>query len=153
VPYLFQGTGWPRAHPRSKEGFLVIGNMYIDTIIRIKNAVSRGKDKVKVPYSKFDESVLESLLKHGYLEEVSRKGRGTKRIVEAKLKYDKEDNSAISGVKIMSRPSQRVYIGWKDIRKSRQGYGNFFLSTPKGVMAGYEARKNKVGGEILFEIW
>ena len=131
----------------------LLGNMYTDSIIRIKNALVRKKDRVKIPYSRFDESVLEALVKRGYLEEISRKGRGVKRIVEAKLKYDKEDNSPISGMKIISRPSKRMYIGWRDIKKSHQGYGHFFLSTPKGIMVGSEARKNKIGGELLFEIW
>lgn len=127
--------------------------MYTDSIIRIKNALARNKDRVKIPYSRFDESILESLVKHGYLEEVVRKGRGVKRIVEVKLKYDKDDNSPISGMKIISRPSRRMYVGWRDVKRSHQGYGHFFLSTPKGIMVGQEARKNKVGGELLFEIW
>ncbi|OGY57233.1 MAG: 30S ribosomal protein S8 [Candidatus Colwellbacteria bacterium RIFCSPHIGHO2_12_FULL_43_12] len=127
--------------------------MYTDSIIRIKNALARNKERVKIPYSRFDESILESLVKYGYLEEISRKGRGVKRIVEVKLKYDKDDNSPISGMKIISRPSRRMYVGWRDVKRSHQGYGHFFLSTPKGIMVGKEARKNKVGGELLFEIW
>lgn len=127
--------------------------MYIDTITRIKNALERKKDKIKVPYSKLDESVLDSLLKHGFVHEVSRKGRGIRRVIEIKLKYDKEGESAISNVKFISKSSRRMYISWKDIKKSHQGYGHYFLSTPKGIMADFEARKNKVGGELLFEIW
>ena len=127
--------------------------MYIDTLIRIKNAMTREKDRVKVPYSQFEENVLESLVKTGYLNEIQKKGRGVKRVIEIKLKYDKEEKSRISDIKLISRPSKRVYVGWKDIKKSHQGYGNFFLSTPKGVMVDKEARRNRLGGELLFEIW
>ena len=131
----------------------LLGRMYIDTLIRIKNALQRKKEKIKVPYSRLNENVLESLVKHGYLEEIARKGRGVKRIIEIRLKYDKDEKPSVSGIKILSKSSRRVYLGWKDIRKSRQGYGNYFFSTPKGIMAGFEARRNKVGGEALFEIW
>ena len=127
--------------------------MYIDTLIRIKNALERKKERIKVSYSRLDESILESLVKHGLLEEASRKGRGVKRIIEIKLKYDKDNKPVISNIKILSKSSRRMYIGWKDVKKSRQGYGHYFLSTPKGIMAGCEARRNKVGGELLFEIW
>lgn len=127
--------------------------MYIDTLTRIKNALERKKERIKVPYSKLDESVLDSLVKHGFVEEVSRKGRGVRRIVEIRLKYDKEGESTISNIKLISKPSRRMYIGWKDIKKSHQGYGHYFLSTPKGIMVDFEARRNKVGGELLFEIW
>ncbi len=127
--------------------------MYIDTLTRMKNALERKKERIKVPYSKLDESILDSLAKHGFVEEVSRKGRGVRRIVEIKLKYDKEGESTISDIKLISKPSRRMYIGWKDIKKSHQGYGHYFLSTPKGIMADFEARRNKVGGELLFEIW
>lgn len=127
--------------------------MYIDTLTRIKNALQRKKERIKVPYSRLDEAVLESLVKYGYLEEVSRKGRGIRRIVEIKLKYDKDGEPTISNISFISKSSRRTYIGWKDIKKSHQGYGHYFLSTPKGIMVDFEARKNKVGGELLFEIW
>lgn len=127
--------------------------MYIDTLVRIKNALLRKKEKIKIPYSRLDENILLCLVKHGYLEEIVRKGRGVKRIIEIKLKYGQNEEPSVSGIKILSRSSKRVYLGWKDIRKSREGYGNYFFSTPKGIMAGFEARNNKVGGEALFEIW
>ncbi|MDE2144666.1 MAG: 30S ribosomal protein S8 [Patescibacteria group bacterium] len=126
--------------------------MYLNTLTIIKNGLERKFEKVKVPYSKNDLAVLELLSKRGYVDSVSRKGRGVKRIIEVKLKYN-NDNPQISGIKFISRPSRRIYVGYKDLRKSRQGHGHFILSTPGGVKDGYEARKDKVGGELLFEIW
>ena len=126
--------------------------MYTDTLIRIKNSLARGRDRVKIPYSRFDLEVLDTLMKAGYIDAVARKGRGARRIIEVKLKY-KGEEPAISGVKFVSRPSRRLYTGYREIKKSRQGYGNFLLSTPEGVMTDKEAKRKKVGGQILFEIW
>lgn len=127
--------------------------MYTDTLIRIKNSLTRGKERVKLPYSKFDLEVLETLAKSGYLESVARKGRGTKRIIEVKLKYKEGGSPSIMGIKFISRPSRRIFSGYRAIRKSHQGYGSYLLSTPQGVMTDAEARRKKVGGQVLFEIW
>lgn len=131
----------------------LLGNMYHDSLIRIKNAAMRGRSKVKLPYSTFDMNVLETLVKAGYIDAAQRKGRGVKRIIDVKLKYDEDGKPAISGIKFISRPSRRMYSGYKEIRQPRQGYGHYILSTPKGVMEGQEARQQKVGGQVLFEIW
>ena len=127
--------------------------MYLDTLIRIKNSLARGKERVKLPYSRFDLEVLDALSRVGYLDLVTRKGRGTRRIIEVKLKYSEDGLPSISGIKFVSRPSRRIYTGYREIKKSRQGYGNYVLSTPQGIMTEGEARKKKVGGQVLFEIW
>ena len=113
----------------------------------------RGRQKVKVPYSDFDMNVVETLTRAGYVESVQRKGRGTKRIIDIKLKYNEGGDPAISGIKFVSKPSRRMYMGYKDLSQSHQGYGRFVISTPEGVMDNNEARKKKVGGQVLFEIW
>ncbi|OGY60164.1 MAG: 30S ribosomal protein S8 [Candidatus Colwellbacteria bacterium RIFCSPLOWO2_01_FULL_48_10] len=126
--------------------------MYLNTLTKINNALRRGHERVKVPYSGLDFSVVESLAKYGYVDSVSKKGKGAKRIIEIKLKY-KDGEPAILGLKFFSRSSRRVYVGYRDMKKSRDGYGYYFFSTPKGIMTNIEARKSKVGGEMLFEIW
>ncbi|MEX2054310.1 MAG: 30S ribosomal protein S8 [Candidatus Colwellbacteria bacterium] len=127
--------------------------MYQDTLIRIKNALARGRRKVKVPYSSFDMNILDALVKAGYIESAQRKGRGVKRIIDIKLKYEKDGSPAISGVKFVSVPSRRIYSGYKGMKDSRQRFGHYLVSTPGGVMDGYEAKQKKVGGQVLFEIW
>lgn len=126
--------------------------MYTDTLTRIKNGVQKKMDRVKAPYSKLDMAITESLAAKGYIESATKKGRGVKKIIEIKLKYD-EDGPAISGIKFISKPSRKIYIKYQDMQRSRYGLGNFFISTSKGIMTEQEARKNKVGGKILFEIW
>ena len=127
--------------------------MYQDTLIRIKNALARGRQKVKVPYSTFDMNILEALVKAGYIESVQRKGRGVKRIIDIRLKYDEDGSPAISGIKFVSVPSRRLYSGYRSLKDSRQRFGHYLVSTPQGVMDGYEAKEKKVGGQVLFEIW
>lgn len=127
--------------------------MYWDSIIRVKNGLERGHERVKVPYSSFDMNIFESLANKGYIESASRKGRGVKRIIDVKLKYDDNGKPAISGVRFVSRPSRRLYSGYKELKSSRQGFGHYILSTPEGVFADDEAKKKKVGGQVLFEIW
>ncbi|MCL4406380.1 MAG: 30S ribosomal protein S8 [Patescibacteria group bacterium] len=125
--------------------------MYIQTLIKIKNALLSGKKSLKVPFSKMDMAVLEALVKSGYLASVEKKGRSLKKVIAIELKDDK-NGSVFSEIKLWSKPSRKMYLGYKEIRRSHQGYGNYFFSTPKGILNDAEARKQKVGGEILFEI-
>ena len=127
--------------------------MYWDSIIRVKNGLDRGFERVKVPYSSLDMSVLDSLAREGYVESVTRKGRGVKRIIDVKLKYEADGKPAISGINFVSKPSRRLYSGYRNIKASRQGYGHYILSTPDGVLTDEEAKRKKVGGQVLFEIW
>lgn len=112
-----------------------------------------GRKDLKVPHSKMDLSIAESLVRAGYLKSSQRKGRGVKKIIAIELKYDEEDKPVIRDIKFISRPSKRVYRGYREIRRSKQGYGHYFISTPRGILNNLEAKKMKVGGELLFEIW
>jgi small subunit ribosomal protein S8 len=127
--------------------------MYTDFLTKIKNAQQAKHLSLKTGYSKMDLKIAEVLSKYGFIKEVSKKGRLPKRIIEVELKYDKEGNGGISGLKFVSIPSRKIYSGYKDLRNVKQGYGISVVSTPSGVMAGVEARKKKLGGQVLFEIW
>lgn len=126
--------------------------MYINLLTQIKNGQAVKKESVKIAYSKMDEKILEILKETGYIENFEKKGRGVKRILDVKLKYF-DGEKAINGLKFISKPSRRIYIGYKELRPVRHNYGLLVLSTPKGILTGREARKKKVGGEKLFEIW
>ena len=127
-------------------------NMYIDLLTQIKNAQAVKKENVKVAYSKMDERILEILKDNGYIENFQKKGRGAKRVLDIKLKYQ-NGKGVINGVKFISKPSRRLYTGYKEIKPVKHGYGLLILSTPKGILTDKEAKKMKVGGEMLFEIW
>lgn len=126
--------------------------MYTDLLIKIKNAQAVKKDIMKSAYSKADESVLEVLSKNGYISGFEKKGKGAKKIFEVELKYEKEEG-AITDIKFISKPSRRMYFGYKDIKSVKSGHGLLVISTPEGILSGKEAQKKKVGGEALFEIW
>lgn len=137
--------------------------MYINLLTQLKNAQAVGKDALKTTYSKMDERVLDVLKKNNFIEAYAKKGRGIKKVLDIKLKYfstrgesafgGNGKKSAIQDVKFISKPSRRVQVGYRELRPVKHGYGLLVVSTSQGVMAGKEARKLKVGGEALFEIW
>ncbi|MCX6702847.1 MAG: 30S ribosomal protein S8 [Candidatus Wolfebacteria bacterium] len=126
--------------------------MYTDFLIKIKNAQAVKKESIKVPFSKMTGAIAEILLRKNLLESVEKKGRAPKKILEIKLKY-KDGVGAISGLKFVSKPSRKIYAGYEDLKPVRHNFGFSVISTPKGILSGAEARKEKVGGELLFEIW
>lgn len=124
-----------------------------DLIIRLKNGSDAKKTVVSVPYSKFTESIAHTLKKAGYVESIDKKGEGVARTLEIGMLYVPGAGARIHGVDRISKPSRRVYQKASDIRTYRSGYGNAIYSTPKGVLTDAEAKKLKVGGEVLFKIW
>lgn len=130
--------------------------MYFSLLTTIKNAQAAQKEQVRFPYTKGDLAVAEVLAKKHFVAGVSKKGKGIKKIIEVQLKYENKDGvrvGAIRGTKFLSKPSRRLYMGYNEVRPVRQGFGTLVLSTPKGILTGSQARKEKVGGEVLFEIW
>ncbi len=123
-----------------------------DFIIRIKNSSDAKKPFVIVSYSKFAENIAHALKKAGYISTVEKKGKVFTRELELGLIY-MDYGPRIRGAERISKPSRRVYLKAEDIRMYRSGFGNSFISTSKGIMTDVEAKKNKVGGEILFKIW
>ena len=119
-----------------------------DLLVRLQNASRVGKTSVSLPFSRIKLSIAEVLAKEGYVEQPSQKNFS----LVIPLRYT-AGASAIRGVKRLSKPSRRTYLGVRDVRPIKSGHGLLVLSTPKGVMTGAEARKQRVGGEALFEIW
>mgnify|MGYP000701695201 CR=1 FL=1 len=126
-----------------------IANML--TIIR--NAQAVKKESVKAPYSKVNFGISEILKKEGWVKSVELKKRGEKSWIIINLSYDKEGMPEIKEIKRISKPGKRVYVGYKEIPVVSQGYGIAVLSTQNGIIAGKDARKQKVGGEILCKVW
>lgn len=125
---------------------------YINLLTRIKNSQMAQKDGLRAPFSKNDMVVAEILARNGYLKSAEKKGRMPHRIIDIKLKYD-DDWGALSDFKLLSVPSRHLYIGYKDLKSVRSGYGLAVISTSKGIMTAGQAKKQKLGGELLFEIW
>jgi|SRR3989338_4242138 len=124
-----------------------------DLIIRLKNAGAIKQAAVSVPYSAFKMAVAEKLKDAGFVTSVEKKGKKVKKTLDIALKYNEAGEHAIQGVKRVSKPGRRMYKSVREIMPVRYGHGALVLSTPKGVLTDKEARKEKVGGEALFEIW
>lgn len=128
----------------------VLANM----LITIKNGGNAQKDFVHVPFSGFKQSVAKALFDKGYIAGYEKKDRNRGAdVIAIELKYGKDSKPRVLNVKRVSKPSCRVYGSTKDIYQVKEGRGDLFLSTPKGVLSGDEAKKEQVGGELLFEIW
>lgn len=126
--------------------------MYYDLLPKIKNAVRAQKDKLTVPFSRMDFAVATALVNGGYAKGVEKETVGKKNFIVIRLAY-KDKKSAVNDFKTISKPSRHYYIDYRSLRPVKQGHGLGVISTSKGVMTDKEARKNKLGGEYLFEIW
>lgn len=126
-----------------------------DMLTRIRNAQAVGHSTVDIPFSKIKFSLAGILAKEGFIKNAEKKGRGIKREIEIELIYEDKKNAIpkIGELKRISKPGKREYIKAKDIRPVLGGRGISIVSTSKGLMAGKEARKKGLGGEILCEIW
>ncbi len=121
-------------------------------IVNLKNAGVSGRQYVVSPFSNFNLAVLELLQKEGYIHSVSKKGKKAEKYIEVEVAYN-EGKSRITGVKRLSTFSKRMYQAASEIRSVKNGQGLLVLSTPKGVLTDKEAKKENVGGEVLFKIW
>lgn len=125
--------------------------MYYNLLPKIKNAGLAGKKSIVVPFSNMDFEVARVLADFHYLQNTVKKTIGKKGFLEIKLHY-RHKEPALSEFKLISKPSRHIYAGWRDIKSVKQGHGLSVFSTPKGIMSGSQARKEKIGGEYLFQI-
>ncbi len=130
-----------------------MNHLVSDSIIRIKNASRARKKEAKLPYSKLNKAICQTLVKEGFLTKVSEQKEGNKKELIAELTYVNR-NPVISDVSIVSKPSLRIYKSTKKISPmEKQGMVVSIVTTSKGVMSTKEAKKKGVGGEVLFRIW
>jgi len=131
--------------------------LYINLLTQLKNAQAVKKENIKFPYSKTDEAVLKVLTENKYINGFEKKGQRSKKFLDIRLKYEKGEGAigkgVINEIKFLSKPSIHQYVGYKEIKPVKRGYGLLVISTSKGIMSGQEAKKQKLGGELLFTIW
>lgn len=124
-----------------------------DMLTRIRNAIAAGHQRVDIPGSKLKLEVARILKEEGYINSFSTKGEGPKYVIKISLRYDTKGVSSITHMKRVSKPGRRVYVGAQEIPKVLGGYGINIVSTSKGLMSGKKARQERVGGEILAEVY
>lgn len=123
----------------------------IDLMIRVKNGYLARNELIVTPYSAYREAVLEKIKALGYIKSYRVVGENKKEIV-VELKY-RGTEPAFTDVRIISKPGQRMYTAAADLKPVMSGIGYSVLSTPKGIRTNIEAKKENLGGELLFYIW
>jgi small subunit ribosomal protein S8 len=124
-----------------------------DFLVRMQNASRAGKETVEVSFSQLKENIAKLLVKEGYLESVSIKGDGVAKTLVMTLKYSPDKTPRLHEVRRVSKLSRRMYVPYREVKPFKFGKGLRVLSTPKGVVTDTDAKKEKVGGEVLFTIW
>lgn len=124
-----------------------------DMLTRIRNGgTAANKKDIAMPTSKLKVALAGVLKKEGYITDFHEDGEGVNKQLLVSLKY-RNKVSVIEGIKRISKPSCRIYCGSEEIPSIRNGMGIVILSTPKGVLSGRDAKAEKVGGEILCQVW
>ena len=124
-----------------------------DFLARIRNGALARKDRVEMPHSFLKKNIAEVLKNEGYVDDVRESdGEGHKTLTVV-LRYGRGKDSAIDGLRRVSAPGRRVYVRHDRIPRGRSGMGISILSTSHGVMTDRQAREQKVGGELLCEVW
>jgi small subunit ribosomal protein S8 len=125
-----------------------------DMLTRIRNGCMQRHTTVAIPKSKLKLAIAEILKQEGFIRDfsVQTNGKGFEDIV-VNLKYTNDRQPVITGLKRVSRPGLRIYAKHKDIPRVRGGMGLSILSTPRGVMSGYDAYRENIGGEVICYVW
>ena len=125
-----------------------------DMLTRIRNAALARHDRTEMPASRLKAAVAEILKSEGFIADVRpSEGEGGPKKLTIVLKYGRDRSSAIDGVRRVSRPGRRVYVRHDRIPRVFSGLGISILSTSHGLMSDREARRQKLGGELLCEVW
>jgi small subunit ribosomal protein S8 len=125
-----------------------------DMLARIKNAYTTSMDTVVIPFSKFKGDIANILDEEGYIRgHEIRKDEGIQGVIKVHLKYSKNGNCAISGLKRISKPGLRVYAEKDRSPKVLGGMGVVIVSTSKGVLTGSKAKESGIGGEVICSVW
>lgn len=125
-----------------------MNDLIADMLARIQNAIMRKKEQVNIPVTKVNEEILKVLKQESMIEDYEK----NEDMLVVTLKYDKGE-SVITQLKKISKPGQRIYIGYKDIVPVMNGRGISVISTSEGIMTGAMSKSKKLGGELICEVW
>lgn len=130
----------------------MVNDPIADTLIQIKNGYLANKEKVSVSYSKIKHELIKLLVDYGFVKSFDLTNDSYKKKIVIKLKYENK-KAVMTDVIRVSKPGLRIYVNKNNIPKVFGGLGITILSTSKGLMIGQEARKKKLGGELICKIW
>lgn len=124
-----------------------------DFLTRIRNGITADHDVVEMPASTFKAEIARILREQGYIEDFSVEPARVGRTLRVKLKYTEDRRPVISGLERMSKPGRRRYVAADEVPRVLGGMGTTIVSTSRGVMTGHDARRKRVGGELLAKVW
>ncbi len=124
-----------------------------DFLTRIRNALHAAEDQVDMPASRFKAELARILSEQGYIDGYSTEPARVGQVLRLQLKYTEDRRPVISGLRRISRPGRRNYVGSQEVPRVLGGMGTAIVSTSSGVMTGHEARRAGVGGEVVAHIW
>jgi small subunit ribosomal protein S8 len=123
-----------------------------DMLTRIRNGQSAGLEIIEMPASRLKSDIAKILKEEGYVTDYETEG-DVKKVLRIALKYNAENKPVIRGIRRESKPGLRKFCGSKDVPRVLGGLGVAIISTSSGVMSGVEARRRKLGGEIICSVW
>lgn len=132
---------------------MVVTDPISDMICRMKNAIQRSKLQVDMPSSKVKEEIARLLKDEGYIENFKTIEDTKQNVLRIYLKYTDNKESVIRGIKRVSKPGGRKYVGLDQVPRVIEGLGRAILSTSKGMLTDKGCRKNGVGGEVILNVW
>ncbi len=125
-----------------------------DLLTRIRNGSQARKEYIECPWSRTNEKIAEVMVAEGFLKDLNVvELDAPKKTLRVWIRYDRRHQPVLQGIRRISRPSYRVYVGAKAIPAVRGGLGVSIVSTPSGIMPNREATKKNVGGELLCSVW
>ena len=125
-----------------------------DLLTRVRNGSAARKEYIECPWSKTKQRLAEVMVAEGFLKDVNVvEGDGPKKVLRVWIRFDRRHAPVIQGIRRVSRPSHRVYVGAKSMPSVRRGLGVNIVSTPQGIMPDREATRKNIGGELLCSVW
>ena len=124
-----------------------------DLLTRIRNANSTMKSQVKIPHSKIKSNILSVMKKHGFIKDYESELVDGFATLKVQLKYGPDGEKIINHIQRVSKPGCRIYVGVDDIPNPLNGLGLAILSTSQGIVGQLEAKRRRVGGEVICEVW
>ena len=131
----------------------VLSDPVSDFLTRLNNASAAGNESFSAPYSKMKEAIAAILAEEGYVWKYEVSGDGVEKSITVTVKYSDAGKAVLTGVKRVSKPGLRQYVGAGEVPRVLNGLGISILSTSKGLLTGSAAKKQNVGGEHLANIW
>ena len=150
MPDLLSRVGKPGVDTRNYK--IIMVDPISDMLNRLMNAQAVQRETVVLPFSQMKFAIAKILERKGFVKNVDSKGKRARKVMEINLRYQ-EGVPQIIGVRRISKPGARIYSASQELSRVKNGRGIGILSTSKGLMTDQEARKERVGGEILCEVW